>query len=219
MDFDTLNDHWRQHAQAELPAALEANTVMTIITAKTGDIRRSVRRRLRREATYYLPMLAVTVTLFLEGITRFLGFLTPVVVTVTLFLEGITPIRLAFAGGLLILLGGIAAMLWLAQRRIAETPLDRSVRDALMDLRAKIDVAARAYVGAYVVTFVCSAAVLAVLVWWRQGMGLALVATVAGGFLASLWSYRSGHAYVERMFRGDRANLSDCLGQLNGQER
>ena len=198
MDFDTLNDHWRQHAQAELPAALEARTVMTIITAKTGDIRRSVRRRLRREATYYLPMLAVTVTLFLEGIT---------------------PIRLAFAGGLLILLGGIAAMLWLAQRRIAETPLDRSVRDALMDLRSKIDAAARAYVGAYVVTFVCSAAVLAVLVWWRQGMGLALVATVAVGFLASLWSYRSGHAYVERMFRGDRANLSDSLGQLNGQGR
>ena len=198
MDFDTLNDHWRQHAQAELPAALEANTVMTIITAKTGDIRRSVRRRLRREATYYLPMLAVAATLFLEGIT---------------------PIRLAFAGGLLILLGGIAAMLWLAQRRIAETPLDRSVRDALMDLRSKIDAAARAYVGAYVVTFVCSAAVLAILVWWRQGMGLALVTTVAVGFLASLWSYRSGHAYVERMFRGDRANLSDCLGQLNGQER
>ncbi len=198
MDFDTLNDHWRQHAQADLPAALEAKTVMTIITAKTGDIRRSVRRRLRREATYYLPMLAVTVTLFLEGIT---------------------PIRVAFAGGLLILLGGIAAMLWLAQRRIAETPLDRSVRDALMDLRSKIDAAARAYVGAYVLTFLCSAAVLAGLVWWRQGMGLALVATVAGGFLASLWSYRSGHAYVERMFRGDRANLSDCLGQLNGQGR
>ena len=198
MDFDTLNDLWRQHAQADLPAALEAKTVMTIITAKTGDIRRSVRRRLRREATYYLPMLAVTVTLFLEGIT---------------------PIRVAFAGGLLILLGGIAAMLWLAQRRIAETPLDRSVRDALMDLRSKIDAAARAYVGAYVLTFLCSAAVLAGLVWWRQGMGLALVATVAGGFLASLWSYRSGHAYVERMFRGDRANLSDCLGQLNGQGR
>ena len=111
MDFETLNDHWRQHAQAELPAALEANAVMTIITAKTGDIRRSVRRRLRREATYDVPMLAVTVTLFLEGIT---------------------PIRLAFAGGLLILLGGIAATLWLAQRRIAETPLDRSVREALM---------------------------------------------------------------------------------------
>lgn len=198
MDFETLNDHWRQHAQAESPAALEANTVMTIITAKTGEIRRSVRRRLRRETTYYLPMLAVAVTLFLEGIT---------------------PIRLAFASGLLILLGGIAATLWLAQRRIAETPLDRSVRDTLMDIRSKIDAAARAYVGAYVVTFVCSAAALASLVWWRQGMGLALVATVAVGFLASLWSYRSGQAYVERMFRRDHANLSDCLGQLNGQER
>jgi hypothetical protein len=198
MDFDTLNDHWRQHAQAELPAALEANALMTIITAKTGDIRRNVRRRLRREATYYLPMLAVTVMLFLEGIT---------------------PIRLAFAGGLLILLGGTAATLWLAQRQIAETPLDRSVRDALMDLRSKIDAAARAYVGAYVLTFLCSAAVLASLVWWRRGMGFALVATVAAGLLASLWSYRSGQAYVERMFRRDRANLSDCLGQLNGQER
>ena len=198
MDFETLNDHWRQHAQTELPAALEANTVMTIITAKTGDIRRSVRQRLRREATYYLPMLAVTVTLFLEGIT---------------------PVRLAFAGGLLILLGGIAATLWLAQRRIAQTPLDRSVRDALMDLRSKIDAAAHAYVGAYVLTFLCSSAVLASLVWWRRGMGVALVASVAVGLLAILWSYRSGQAYVERMFRSDRANLSDCLGQLNGQER
>jgi len=70
-----------------------------------------------------------------------------------------------------------------------------------------------------VLTFLCSAAVLAGLVWWRQGIGLALVATVAVGFLASLWSYRSGHAYVERMFRADRANLSDCLDHLNGQER
>jgi hypothetical protein len=198
MDFDTLSGHWRQHAHAEVPAALEANALMTIITAKTGDIRRNVQRRLRREATYYLPMLAVTVTLFLEGIT---------------------PIRLAFAGGLLILLGGTVATLWLAQRQIAETPLDRSVRDALMDLRSRIDAAGRAYVGAYVLTFLCSAAVLASLVWWRRGMGFALVATVAAGLLASLWSYRSGRAYVERMFRRDRANLSDCLGQLNGQER
>jgi hypothetical protein len=196
MDLDVLKDQWRQHAQEEMPVALEAHAVMTIITAKATDIRRSVRRRLRREATYYLPMLAITVTLFFQGIT---------------------PIRLGFAAGLLLLLGGIAATLWLAQRRIAETMFDRSVRDALIDLRSKIDAAARAYLAAYVITFVCSAAVLAAMVWWRQGIGAALVATVVIGSLAIWWSYRSGQSYVERLFRRDRTNLSECLGQLNAE--
>jgi hypothetical protein len=196
MDLDVLKDQWRQHAQEEMPVALEANAVMSIITAKATDIRRTVRQRLRREATYYLPMVAITVTLFFEGIT---------------------PIRLGVAGGLLLLLGGIAATLWLAQHRIADTMFDRSVRDALMDLRSKIDAAARAYLVGYVVTFVCSAAVLAAMVWWRQGLGVAFVATVVIGSLAVWWSYRSGQAYVERLFQRDRTNVSECLGQLDAE--
>lgn len=196
MDLDTLKDQWQQHAREDMSAALEGNAIMAIITRKATDIRRDVRRRLRREATYYVPMLAVAVTLLFDGIT---------------------PVRLGFVAGVAILLGGIAATLWIAQRRIAETTLDGSVRDVLIGLRSKIDAAAHAYLVAYVVTFVCSAVVLAVVVWWRYGTGLAFVVTLAIGTLAALWSYSSGRVYVERLFRRERANLADCLRQLNGQ--
>jgi len=193
MDLDSLKEQWQQHAQQEVPDALEVNVMTSIITRRAADLRRDVRRRLRREATYYLPMLAMAVAVLLSDVTV---------------------VRLGFAALLLIVLGGIAATLWFAQRRITETMLDRSVLDALTDLRAKIDAAARAYLAAYVVTFACSTALLAAIVWWRMGTGFGSAAAAIGLF-ASWWSYRSGQTYVERLFRRDRANLSDCLGQLN----
>jgi hypothetical protein len=197
MDLDILKDQWQQHAQEETPVALEATAIMTIITRKAADIRQDVRRRLRREATYYLPTLAVTVTLFLDGVT---------------------PVRLGFAAGMTVLLGGIAATLWIAQRRIAQTTLDGSVREVLTGLRSKIDAAARAYLAAYVVTFICSGALLVGIVWWRQGPGFAFVGTLACAALAACWSYWSGRAYVARLFQRDRSNVADCLRQLNAQE-
>lgn len=193
MDLDTLKEQWQQHAEQELPDALEVNAMTAIITRRAADLRRDVRRRLRREATYYLPMLAMAAALLLSDVTV---------------------VRLEFAAGLLIVLGGIAATLWHAQRRITDTMLDRSVFDALTDLRLKIDAAARVYLAAYVVTFACSTILLAAIVWWRLGTRFG-IAAMAIGLLAILWSYRSGQSYVERLFRRDRANLSDCLGQLN----
>jgi hypothetical protein len=197
MDLDTLKDQWRQHLLEEAPAILEARTIMAIVTAQAAAIRRDVRRRLRREASYYFPMFAIA--------------LAPI-------LSGVTVIRLGFAAGLTVLLAGIAATLWVAQRRITETPRDGSLRDILLRLRAKIDAAARAYLAAYVATFATSAIVLAAAVAWRHGPGIALVTTLGLGVVATWWSYRSGCAYVERLFRRERANLADCLEQLNEAE-
>lgn len=197
MDLDILKEQWQQHAREETPVALEATAIMTIIARKAADIRQDVRRRLRREATYYLPTLAVTVTLFLDGVT---------------------PVRLGFAAGMAVLLGGIAVTLWIAQRRIAQTTLDGSLREVLTGLRSKIDAAARAYLAAYVVTFICSGAVLVGIVWWRQGPGIAVAGTLTCAALAACWSYWSGRAYVERLFHRDRSNVADCLRQLNAQE-
>jgi hypothetical protein len=196
MDFGTLKDAWQEHAREERPAALEANAIMAIITRKADDIRQDVRRRLRRESTYYLPMLAIGV--------------------ISLF-DRVTLVRVGSAVAVSILLGGIAATLWVAQKRITEMPLDGSLREVLRNLHASIDAAARAYLAAYVVTFICSTLLLAVVIWSRSGAGVALVATLAIGTVATWWSYWSGRAYVDRMFRRDRANLSDCLRQLNEQ--
>lgn len=109
------------------------------------------------------------------------------------------------------------ATLWWAHRRIEEAPLDRSLREALTDLGAKVDAAGRAYLSVYVGFFVLSAAILLAVVWWRNGMGPWFVGFLALAALAVVWSYRSGRGYVERMFRRYRFDLAECLRQLEEQ--
>ena len=80
-----------------------------------------------------------------------------------------------------------------------------------------VDSAGRTYLAAYVLVFAVAALALAAFVWWRQGLGLSLAGAVVGGVIAVLWSRRSGRFYVERMFRHQRAELADCLRQLEGE--
>ena len=109
------------------------------------------------------------------------------------------------------------ATLWWAQHRIDEAPLDRSLHEALVDLRSKVDAASRAYVSVYVGFFVLSAAILLGVVWWRNGMGPVFAGFLVMSVLAVVWSYRSGRGYVERMFRRHRFDLGECLRQLEEQ--
>ena len=194
MDFESLERCWREDAEHPLPR-LEEATLMRLIEDRAAGVRGDVRRRLRRETAYYLPMMA------LAGASLLAGF---------------TLNRVVAASCVLMLLGGVMATLWRAERRIEDTPLDQSLREMLAALLAQVDGAGRAYVAAYVLVFVLAAAASTTAVWWRQGVGvpLAVVSTLA--VLAVAWSVQSGRAYVERMFRRYRAELSDCLRQLEG---
>jgi hypothetical protein len=194
MNLDAIERCWREDTNARSPQ-LEEGTVMQMLTQREADLRRDVKRRLRHEAGYYLPIMAISVGSFLGGFTvnRLLG-----------------------AVAILIMLGGVVATLWWAERRFEDTPLDRSLREALTDLGLKVDTAGRAYVRAYVGLFVVSAIILLGLVWWRYGAGQLFAGGVVLAALAVFWSYQSGRGYVERMFRRYQVELTECLRQLEG---
>lgn len=194
MDFESLERCWRENADGPLPR-LEEATLMRLIEDRAASVRGDVRRRLRRETAYYLPLMA------LAGASLLAGF---------------TLNRVVAASCVLMLLGGVTATLWQAERRLEDTPLDRSLRETLSALLAQVDAAGRAYVAAYVLVFVLAATALSATVFWRQSVGVPLAVVSTLGVLAVAWSVQSGRAYVERMFRRYRAELGDCLRQLEG---
>jgi hypothetical protein len=192
MDLESIRRCWREDDVSPLPSLQEA-TVLHMLTNRTVDLRRQVRRRLRREAGYYAPLVAVSAASLVGEFTvnRMLAVCT-----------------------VAILLGGVMATLWWAGRRIDDVALDRSLREALTDLGLKLDAAGRAYLAVYVAFFVVSSAILLGVIWRRHGVGLPLAGVFAMAALAVMWSVRSGRAYVERTFRRDRVDLSECLRQL-----
>ena len=195
MDLDSIKQCWRQDAQS-LPPVLEEETVMRMLADRTTDLRRQVRRRLRREAGYYLPLMAVMATSLAGGFTLN---------------------RVLAVCAVVFMIGGILVTPKWAERRLEDTPLDRSLRDALTDIGSKVDAACRAYIAAYVVFFVVSSLILVGLIWWQNGAGSLFVGSLIIAALAVVWSYHSGRGYVERMFRRYRVDLSECLRQLDEQ--
>lgn len=195
MELDLLAECWRKSSREDTPPELEARTLMELLTRKAADVRRDARRRLRREASYYLPMLVISVAGLADG----LDFK-----------------NLLMMGGVAALLGGIVVTLLHGERRLANATLAGSVRETLADLVSTLDAAGHAYMTAYVAMFVVSASIVASVVWIRQGLAPFLAVLLLGGG-AIIWSYWSGRAYVERMFRDCRVELAECLRQLELQ--
>jgi hypothetical protein len=192
MDIESIERCLREEAGAPLPR-LEEGAVLRMIETRRAEVRRAVQGRLRREAGYYLPMMAIPLTGLLAG------FSAP---------------RLMAALVVVILLGAVVATLWRAERRVQEAPFDGSVREALGQLASEVDAASRTYLAVYVSLFALTGVALTGFVWWRHGVGWPLVGTLAGSVLAVAWSHSSGTRYVARMFRRHRAELADCLSQL-----
>ncbi len=166
---------------------------MRMLAERTVDLQREVRRRLRREAGYYVPIVAVSAMSLVGGLTLN---------------------RMLAVGTVVVMIGGVIATLWWAERRIEETPLDGSLRQALIELRSELDAAGRAYVTVYVALFIVSAFILVGAVWWRNGAGQLFAGALVLSVLSVLWSHRSGRGYVDRMFHRYRTDLSECLNQL-----
>ena len=192
MDLEAIKRCWREEAGELLPL-LEEGPVLRMVTDRATDLRRRVRNRLRREAYYYLPTMAVVVASLVSEFTAR---------------------RLAGAAAVALLLGAVVWTLWRAQSQIEDTPLDRSMRETLIDLGSKVEAAGRAYLAAYVALFVVSAIALVGFVWWRHGSSSLLAGAAALGVIAVVWSHRSGRAYVERMFRRFHVEVIECLRQL-----
>jgi hypothetical protein len=170
--------------------------VTSWIQSRSADIRRDLRRRLRREIGYYVPIITTLA-------------LWPLIATGTM-------LAVLNAAVMALLLGGMMATLWSSERRLASVPLDRSSREVLSDLIAGVDRASWTYLVSYVALFVCAAAIGAAAIAWHHGMGTRFLVVLGVGMAAIVWSYWSGHAYVRRMFGSYRSALDQCLRDLNG---
>jgi hypothetical protein len=198
MDLEMLEHCWRTEASVANVPELEEADMNTIVRARTEDLHRRVRRRLTREGMWYLPTLGILAASFLQEPA---------------------PSRLLWALCLVALLGVLIAVLWQAERSFARVALDRGLQEVLTELAASVDRAARAYLTAYVLVTAGFVTALAGAVWWRHGVGGWLLMTLAGGVALVFWSYRSGRAYVERMFGRTRAELSEYLHELEADGR
>jgi hypothetical protein len=135
-------------------------------------------------------------------------------VLVIMLMQGINGTRVVLVAGLNLAVGAIIATLWYSERRLTALPLDRSVRQVLTDLRSRVEMASRAYEIAYVGFILCAMASIAVITWRQTESGVWLTLTILGGALAVLWARWSGRAYVNQMFGPYRAELDDCLREL-----
>ncbi len=195
MEMDALKLCWQREVRTETHRPLEASTVSGWVQARAADIRRDVRRRLRREIGYYVPTLVFLVLVGLIGN------------------GGVTGVT--FAAGLIAVLGGLMLTLWFFERALRRAPLDGNLRDVLTALLAGVEAASHAYLLAYVLVFVCGVTVISATIGWRSGFGARFAASLAVGMIAIAWSFWSGRAYVERMFGRYRTALADCLRELN----
>ena len=195
MDFESIERCWRDQG-APFPQQLQEGSVLDMLTNAEVQLRRDVRLRLRREAGVYVVIMGAVIAGFVGEFT---------------------PNRVLTTSGLLLLVGGLAATLWWAERRITQVPLDGSVRQALADLRSKLDKAGNAYLAAYITVFIITGLFVIGFISLRYGIGPQLVGTVMLSVLAVLWSVHSGRSYVDRMFRRYRAEVTDCLRQLEDE--
>jgi hypothetical protein len=195
MDLESTERWWREEAETQSPQ-LDEVSVMRMLTKRATDLRREVGRRLRREAGYYTPMIAISAASLVGGFTFN---------------------RVLAACCIVLMPGAVVATLWWAERRIEDAPLDCSLHEALVDLRRKLEAAGRAYVAVYLTLFVSGSIALVAFVWWRHGVGRLFAGAAVLGALAVMWSHRSGRGYVEQMFRRYRAELTECLRQLDEQ--
>jgi hypothetical protein len=196
MDLDALKVCWQREPRERGHAPVDERMLSEWLHVRATEVQRDVRRRLRQEAAYYVPVIAASAVSLIAGVT--VG-------------------RVLAAGALAVLFGGIMGALWYSARSVGEIRLDQAVGEVLVELRSRIEFARRAYLVAYVVVFVGSAAAMAWLVSWRHGFGLALAMTVAAGLAAVAYAYWSGRAYVARMFDRDREEVTEYLRQFNSR--
>ena len=194
MDLDELKQHWQREAAAETHAALDAGRVSGWIEGRARDATRGVRTRLRREAAIYIAML--------------------VPLSAMLLIQAINRPQVTMVGGLNLAVGAIIATLWYAEKRLAGPPLHYSVRRVLADLLSRVAWAARAYEIAYVAFIGCAIALVCVAAWRQTSSLVWLTLTILAGAAALVWAFWSGRGYVDRMFGPYRAELADCLREL-----
>jgi len=197
-DLEPLRRLW-QTAPGALDRPLGKEDLVSLIEARGADIRRSIRRRLRRDAALYFALVAVPL--------------------ISAFDRGMSPRSIGFLALMTVTIGALGLSLELQARRLRSVELSRSLRDALDETLQRLTAAIRLYMALYMVVMVGFLAILVGLAFWRlRGQPIVVGAAVLGALGLVWWSYASGRSYLHRALGRYRAPLEAALRELGSVE-
>jgi len=169
--------------------------LVSMLQAKTLEVRGRALERVRAEGYTYL---AIVVALVAMNLTRF----------------GAPLKALASTFAVLALLGVVLAALFYKQHQLRALPLGGNLQQSLLKLIATLDSATRLYMAAYMACVVIGLGVAQGFLFWRHGVTALTLISLSAAAVFVTWSYRSGQAYLQRMFGHYRAELVECLREL-----
>jgi hypothetical protein len=197
-DLELLRRLW-QTAPGAQEQSLGKEDLVSLIEGRAADVRRSIRRRLRRDAALYLALVALPF--------------------ISAFDSGMGPRSLGLLALMTVSTGALALALELQARRLRSVELSSSLRDALGETLARLRASIRLYMALYMVVMVGFLGILVGLVAWRfPGQPVLVSAAVLGALGLIWWSYASGRSYLHRALGKYRAPLEAALRDLGRVE-
>lgn len=195
-DLEQLRQLW-QAAPAATEQTLGKEELMALVEARVSDIRRSIRRRLHREASLYLMLVALPL--------------------ISAFDKGFDAGRVGFLAFMTLTAGALGLALELQARRLRSIELSHSLREALIETLERLGATTRLYMAIYMTMIVSFLGFLAAWVAWRFGGRQSLLAgTVLASIAFTWWSYTSGKSYLYRLLGKYRGPLEASLRELDG---
>ena len=194
-DLDALKPLLQQGFEIHGSRPIGKEELMASLQAKTTDIRKRTLRRVGKEIQMYIFVLVIPV--------------------VGLFLRhGISARAIVGSIAVSVLLGLTIAALAYEEYQLRSLPLHGSLRESLTTLIAAIDSMRSLYLAAYLITIVIPVVLAEAFLLWRLGLGFSSIAALVAGIALVAWCYVSGRGYLDRAFGGYRAELADCLREL-----
>lgn len=195
IDLDACKRSWHEMPVTPFVQLVTREELTAMIQTRTLEIRARAIDRLRGESyTYAAIVFTVTAINWTSHGPSFRTFASSLAVSAVI--------------------GLVIAALAHKQTQLRNLSLSSNLKVSLSSLIAMLDSTGRLYLAAYMACVSIGVLLVEGLLLWRHGPTAAVLLSfiAAAGFL--VWCYRSGRSYVERMFGRYRAELTDCLQEL-----
>ena len=195
IELDACKQLWREQPAPPPADLISKEELVGLLQAKTMEVRGRALDRVRGEGYTYI---AIVLALVAINLTRY----------------GAPLKALASTLAVVALLGMVVAALFYKQHQLRTLPLGGNLQQSLLKLIATLDSATHLYMAAYMACIVIGLGVAQGFLFWRYGLTSLTLISLSAAAVFLTWSYRSGQAYLQRMFGHYRAELLECLREL-----
>jgi hypothetical protein len=196
-ELDALKQLWQEPAGSQEFGPVSEEEFTVLIQARSADVRQRTMERVRAESYTYMALVVFPALMLFMS-------------------RGLTLRAALWSLAVIAALAPIIAALAYKEYRLRTLPLGGSVRESLARLVAAIDSTSRFYMSTYMLCVTAGVAFVEGLLLWRFGVSWIPATALLGGTAFLVWACRSGQAYVRKMFGDGRAELMDCLRELDG---